>query len=302
MPEYNPNVRLDTSQIEDVRGRGGMGRMGGMPVAVGGGTIGIIIMLVLALLGGNILGGGEGTTTTAPGPYSQINNQTDEQAASSLAQRCQQGSSADQYDDCRIVLFVNSTQDYWTSEFARRGARYQPARTQFFSGSTQTACGNATAEVGPFYCPLDQKVYIDLGFLNELQTRFGAKGQFAQGYVLAHEYGHHVQNLTGTLREGGSDTGPQSQSVRTELQADCYAGVWANHAVATGYLTLVPQDIPEALNAAAAVGDDRIQKATQGRVNKESWTHGSSEQRQFWFNRGYQSGDMGNCDTFSGRI
>jgi uncharacterized protein len=203
---------------------------------------------------------------------------------------------AERTQDCRIVGYVNSIQAYW--EKALRGYKVVP--TVFFTGHTQTGCGPASSQVGPFYCPADQRVYIDLGFFSELQTRFGAKGgRFAEAYVLAHEYGHNVQNLLGTLTAGGGGQGAQSQSVRTELQADCFAGVWAAHAVDTGFLKQVtPADIASALDAAAAVGDDRI----SGSSNPESWTHGSSAERQRWFTTGYQTGNPNKCDTFNGPL
>jgi predicted metalloprotease len=199
------------------------------------------------------------------------------------------------------VGFVNSIQSYWTDEFARRGETYTPANLVLYTGATQAGCGYASSAVGPFYCPEDQQVYMDMSFFQELSTRFGARGgAFAEAYVVAHEYGHHIQDLTGALdaSAGARDTGPDSGAVLTELQADCLAGVWVNHATDTGYLNEVTdEEIAQSLDAAAAVGDDRIQQESQGYVSPESWTHGSSEQRQAALKDGLQSGDMTTCST-----
>jgi predicted metalloprotease len=297
---YRRNARLDPSQIEDRRGRGGIGGLPGGGITVGGGGLGlaglVIYLLLSALSGGGGLSGPLGNldgSTVAQAPPGQV-----------LGQECQTGAQANSREDCRIVADVNSVQDYWDQRFAANGRTYTIAKTVFFTGSTDTGCGAASTDVGPFYCPLDKYVYIDLGFFDELRTRFGAQGgPFAQAYVLAHEYGHHVQDLLGILGQDSSQTGAQGRSVRTELQADCFAGVWAHHATQTGYITNLTQaDISDALNAAAAVGDDRIQAETQGQVDPETWTHGSSEQRQHWFGRGYETGQPAACDTFHGPI
>jgi uncharacterized protein len=291
MPLFNPRARLDTSQVEDVRGR----RIGGRGLAVGGGGLGLVIMLVIYLLGGNP---GDLTNVINQAPASDTTIQ-ETGGTSNLAEVCRSGADANTREDCRVVGFVNSIQAYWEDEFAQRNAQYTPAKTQLYTGATEGACGYATAAVGPFYCPPDEKVYVDLAFFQELQTRFGAQGgPFAQAYVIAHEYGHHVESLAGVLDQTGSSnaTGPGSMSVQTELMADCLAGVWARHATDTGYLTQVTdQDIAQALDAAAAVGDDRIQQETQGYVSPESWTHGSSAQRQQALKLGLQSGDMTAC-------
>jgi predicted metalloprotease len=287
--DFNDNARLDTSQISDQRGRRGPG------LALGGGGLGIVGVILALVLGFNpadLAGGG----TAAPDSGAST--------TSDLKERCRTGADARRDEDCQIVLIVNSVQSYWSDKL---GDRYTASNTEFFTGQTSTGCGAASSDVGPFYCPTDDQVYLDLGFFSELRTKFGAQGgPFAEAYVVAHEYGHHIQDLLGVsarVQRSGNQTGPQSASVRLELQADCYAGTWAKNAVSTRFINSVSQtDIDQGLDAAAAVGDDRIQKEFQGRVNTESWTHGSSEQRQKWFTTGFSSGNPASCNTFSGTV
>lgn len=282
---FDPDARLDPGQVTDRRGMPG-GRGG---LALGGGGLGIALLLVYTLLGGN---------PDDLGPLLEPGAVVGPES-SAMATDCQTGQDANERDDCRILGYVNSIQAYWTDAFTASGQTYQPSDTVLFSGVTSSGCGTASAATGPFYCPPDALIYIDLDFFGELRSRFGAQGgSLAEGYVVAHEYGHHVQDLLGVLGSDGGGAGAEGDSVRTELQADCFAGVWANHAASTGFLEpLTDAQIADALDAAAAVGDDRIQQATQGQVDPDSWTHGSSAQRQEWFGTGYRMGDPAGCDT-----
>jgi len=289
----------ESSNVEDRRGEpgGGGGRGGGL---LGGRSIGIGT-IVIALVGGAIFGinpltilgvltGGE-SVQTAPGPQ-------------------QPGPAKAPPADDRMAKFVGTvladTEDVWTSVFAQNGGTYQQPRLVLFRGATQTACGQGQAAMGPFYCPADQKVYIDLGFYETLKTKMGAPGDFAQAYVIAHEVGHHVQHLLGItgkvaqLRGRQSEAQTNAMSVRVELQADCFAGVWANKAQSARQI-LQQGDVEEAMNAAARIGDDALQKSGGGAIVPESFTHGTSAQRQRWFNTGLQSGTIKACDTFGAR-
>jgi predicted metalloprotease len=294
---FRRRAGLDPGQVTDIRGR----RMGPGGLALGGGGLGIagiVIYVLFALLSG---GGGLG---------GQLAPLEDQQVGlgdtpGEVSEECRTGEDANQRQDCRIVGVVNSVQKFWDGVFEASDRRYPYVDTVFFTDQVQTGCGFASSQVGPFYCPRDQQVYIDLDFFDELQSRFGAGGApFAQAYVIAHEYGHHVQNQLGVLERIGNDRqGPESRAVRSELQADCYAGVWAANAVETGLLEELTQaDINDGLDAASAIGDDRIQEQAQGQVSPETWTHGSSEQRRRWFSRGYEMGRPAACDTFSGSI
>ncbi|HYI22477.1 MAG TPA: neutral zinc metallopeptidase, partial [Candidatus Limnocylindrales bacterium] len=276
---FKRGARLNPGQVRDLRGAGrgrglglpggfglpggggSSGGGGGIPLPVGGG-IGAILLVVAVVAIMFIFSGGLGGTQTnlGPGGDAAINGP----GSSTLQTECVTGEDANERLDCRIVGFVNSIQDYWTDEFAASGQTYRQAQTTLFSDSVQTGCGGATSQTGPFYCPADENVYLDLGFFDVLESQYGASsGPLAQAYVVAHEYGHHVQNLTGVLsRAQDGTTGPQSSAVRVELMADCYAGVWAGNAVNSEYLEpLTESEVRQALDAAAAVGDDRLQQA-----------------------------------------
>jgi len=282
-------VRLGGRQSDNIEDRRGFGG----PLVAGGG-IGTVVLVLLALFFGFdprvIL---QGDAPTSP-PATQ-------QAPSP-------STSPRGHDDLRdfVATVLADTEDTWRALFSRMGREYRDPRLVLFNGAVQSACGIAGAATGPFYCPPDQKVYLDLDFFRALRERFRAPGDFAQAYVIAHEVGHHVQKQLGISdrvmaerRRGGSQA--NAASVRLELQADCFAGIWAHHAERTRHI-LEAGDVEEALNAAAAIGDDRLQRQTQGRVAPETFTHGTSKQRVQWFTRGIESGDLRRCDTFGGSV
>jgi predicted metalloprotease len=294
---FNDGANLDTSQVTGGGSRGGL--------AIGGGIGGLVITLVAVFLGvdPSILGSG----TSNPFDTSQV--QPGGSESTTDFSQCKTGADANRDTTCRIIGTVNSVQDYWNDALPADVSRqYRAAKTVIYSGATQSPCGTASNQTGPFYCPSDERIYIDASFFDELESTYGADGgALAQEYVVAHEYGHHVENILGLLAKGqDGKTGPKSGGVRIELMADCMAGVWANHASTTedadGNTLLKPlteADIDSALSAAAAVGDDHIQEELGGgSVNQDTWTHGSSESRQKWFKTGYQSGTVSACDTF----
>jgi uncharacterized protein len=269
-------------QVED--------RRGASPVAVGGGVVGLGLVVLLFYL----LGGGGGADA---GPLEPLPQMPEAQG--------QTGPDPDAELKDFVSFVVQDVQRSWTTTFANAGKQYQPTKLVLFDGATQTGCGVGSSQTGPFYCPRDRKVYLDLGFFRELRSRFGAPGDFAQAYVIAHELGHHVQNLLGVMedaqrKQSAGSADANDLSIRLELQADCLAGVWAHSAYEKELLE--SGDLEEGLAAAAAVGDDRIQKRSTGRVNPESWTHGSSEQRTKWFKNGFDGGDPSACDTFSQEV
>jgi predicted metalloprotease len=268
-----------SSNVEDRRGIGMVG--GGLGIGA------IVIGLVAYFLGFD------------PGTVINVAEQVAPQRETREAPK---GAPADEMGQF-VAKILGSTEVVWGKIFQESQSQYRPPTLVLYDGQVRSACGMAQSAVGPFYCPGDEKLYLDVAFFRDLQTRFHAPGDFAQAYVIAHEVGHHVQKLTGTFQQieaargRGSQTEMKQTSVRLELQADCYAGVWGNHAGTMNQLQ--PGDIAEALNAATAIGDDRLQKQTQGRVVPESFTHGSSEQRVHWFKRGMDSGRPKDCDTFS---
>lgn len=289
---FNEGMQIDTSTTSSSGGGRGPGR----GIAIGGG-IGGLLIVVLAMF----LGIDPGTVMPQ---QQQMSTEGAEAQGFDLSQ-CKTGADANNIVQCRVVATGNSVDGVWQQLL--KG--YQRPHVRLFTGQVNTGCGPATSDVGPFYCPVDQTAYFDTDFFQTLVDQFGSSGgPLAQEYVVAHEFGHHVQNLLGVLGRAQQDPqGPTGGGVRTELQADCYAGVWAHYASitrqeSTGVPFLEPlsdKDIADALSAASSVGDDRIQQAATGRVNPEAWTHGSSEQRQKWFTEGYRTGDPNKCDTFA---
>lgn len=275
----------ESTNIEDRRGSG-------RGIALGGGGLGMLVLgLIVYLCGGS----------EALNFFNQVTGGGDQEITQSQPTR----ETQEQRNDPQrkfIASVLGSTEDVWNAQFRKLGSRYVEPKLVLYTGLTRSACGRAESSVGPFYCPGDQKLYLDFAFFDELQREFRAPGDFAQAYVVAHEVGHHVQNLTGTmdkvsaLQQRVGETQSNQLSVMLELQADCYAGVWAHDAQQQGKLQV--GDVEEALRAASAVGDDAIQKRQQGYVVPESFTHGSSQQRMSWFTRGFQSGDMRQCNTF----
>ncbi len=298
---FNEGARMDSGRVS-VGGGGGGGGLGGK-FAMGGGAGGLIVLVLALLLGGDpgsLLGGLSGATDPSA------------QSPGASLEGCETGADANRDVECRVVFTVGSLDSVWGQELgAQTGTDYIPPEVVLFSGAVNTGCGNATSEVGPFYCPADSTAYFDTSFFQLLVDRFGSSaGPLAQEYVVAHEVGHHLQNQLGDIGRAQTDPrGADSAAVRTELQADCYAGVWAHYADTLPgpdggppFLnTLTDTDIQDALSAASSVGDDRIQQSAGGRVNPEGWTHGSSEQRQKWFVTGYRTGRVDACNTYSAR-
>ena len=311
---FNPKARLDRSQVQVRRGGGGSRGGMGLPIPMGtggrrmgGGIGGIIVLVIIVLLSGGLggLGGLGGGSEPGGDPRSASGA-----VRSSELSECESGEDANQNPDCARLAVVNSIQSFWSEALPQQAGReYVEVDTVMFSGSVNTGCGTASSDVGPFYCPArdDMQVYLDTTFFDDvLEGQLGGSGgDFAEAYVLAHEYGHHIENLLGYMARVRTQKGPESDAVRLELMADCLAGMWTQYATtaedADGevlILELDDSDIKEALDAAAAVGDDAIQQRGSGRVDPESWTHGSAAARETWFQTGYTRGSLQACDTF----
>ncbi len=289
-----------SDQHVDVRGIDDRRGMGGGRIAAGGGGVGVVGLLIYLLV--TLAGGGDPGQLVQPGTQIQGGAGTGESTAE-LSQRCNTEGAIDQYDDCYLIKVYNEVNETWADEFSRLGGEYRQPGLAFFEQGVATGCGSASSQVGPFYCPPDEKIYIDIGFLDQLQREFGAEGRFAAAYIMAHEAGHHLQTLLGTEREvrAAQESNPGERnrlSIALELQADCYAGAWSKLSDERGNVSIREEHLNQATNAAAAVGDDRIQEKAQGRIDPESWTHGSSADRQKWFLIGFRSGDLNACNTF----
>lgn len=307
---FNPKARLNTGRMREA-GRGRSTGLGGsrIPIPGGmraGGGIGGVIIIVLFLVVTQCLAQRTGGTDLTGGDSLDASRFAD----SSRYDNCRTGEDANNSSDCARVAVENSLYDYWSDALpAQSSADFQGEQALVtFSGSVDTGCGQATSDVGPFYCPPDTTIYLDSTFFEAvLEDQLGGpSGAFVEPYVLAHEYGHHIQNLLGTMSRVKTQQGPQSDAVRLELQADCYAGMWARNATSTQDASgqvliqdLTANDIREALDAAAAVGDDRIQQKTEGQVTEETWTHGSAQSRMRWFRVGFTQGSLKACDTFA---
>jgi len=312
---FNPKARLDRSRVRDTGGGGGGGGMGGggmrIPIPggtkAGGGLGGLIIIILFIVLTQCT---GLGTQGGPSLPNDSLNTSRIGGADTGRYDNCQTGEDANNSADCARVAVENSLVSYWSKALPQQSnAKFHPeASLETFSGQTQTGCGAATSDVGPFYCPVDETIYLDTTFFQDVlqQQLGGPAGDFVEPYVIAHEFGHHIQNLLGTMGQVKTQKGPNSDSVRLELQADCYAGMWTKNATSTSDQSgqaliqdLSDTDIQQAIEAAKSVGDDKIQQTTQGQVNPEQWTHGSSAARVKWFMTGYQQGSLQACDTFS---
>ena len=296
---FNPKADISGGRVTDVRGGGGGGRMGNIPIGgITGGGIGTTIVVIIIYVIVQLAGGG-GSGTGAGGP----------EQTTDRYEQCLSGADANKSADCARKAVELSLEGYWAKVLPQQtGKQLQPTQIKTFTGGVATSCGNASADVGPFYCPTDQIIYLDTTFFEDvLEGQLGGKGgDFVEPYVLAHEFGHHIQNLLGTMGQVRTQQGPTSDSVRLELQADCYAGMWTRGATGTTdskgvqiFESIDEADITEALDAAKTVGDDRIQKQGGGDVNPEQWTHGSSEERARWFTTGLNATNIKQCDTFS---